>query len=134
MNYGYGVNNGIRETGVALGVGEGHTFTTTDTLNLGDVVKVFAASDLMEFDLSAMANRIAVLDCSAASDNVLGSKMKKLILGGKGLTNTELKSISGINKLEALQEVNVEGYQNITTLAYTLRKSFCEVKSKVVIF
>lgn len=130
MNYGYGVNNGIRETGVALGVGEGHTFTTTDTLNLGDVVKVFAASDLMEFDLSAMANRIAVLDCSAASDNVLGSKMKKLTLGGKGLTNTELKSISGINKLEALQEVNVEGYQNINTLDFTFQKDLRKVYAK----
>lgn len=130
MNYGYGVNNGIRETGIALGVGEGHTFKTTDTLNLGDVVKVFAASDLMEFDLSAMANRVAVLDCSAASDNVLGSKMKKLTLGGKGLTNTELKSISGINKLEALQEVNVEGYQNITTLDFTTQKDLRKVYAK----
>ena len=130
MNYGYGVNNGIRETGVALGVGEAHTFTTTDTLNLGDVVKVFAASDLMELDLSAMADRLAVLDCSAASDNVLGSKMKKLTLGCKGLTNTELKSISGINKLESLQEVNVEGYQNITTLDFTTQKDLRKVYAK----
>lgn len=130
MNYGYGVNNGIRETGVSLEVGEAHTFTTTDTLNLGDVVKVYAASDLMELDLSAMADRLAVLDCSAASDNVLGSKMKKLTLGGKGKTNTELKSVSGINKLEALQEVNVEGYQNITTLDFTAQKDLHKVYAK----
>ena len=130
MNYGYGVNNGIRETGVSLEVGEAHTFTTTDTLNLGDVVKVFAASDLMELDLSAMADRLAVLDCSAASDNVLGSKMKKLTLGGKGKANAELKSISGINKLEALQEVNVEGYQNITSLDFTTQKDLHKVYAK----
>ena len=130
MNYGYGVNNGIRETGVSLEVGEAHTFTTTDTLNLGDVVKVYAASDLMELDLSAMADRLAVLDCSAASDNVLGSKMKKLTLGGKGKTNTELKSISGINRLEALQEVNVEGYQNITTLDFATQKDLRKVYAK----
>ena len=51
MNYGYGVNNGIRETGVELAKGQVHTFTTTDTLNLGDVVKVFAAANILEFNL-----------------------------------------------------------------------------------
>ena len=122
MNYGYGVNNGVRETGVELSVNESHTFTTTDTLNLGDVVKVFAAANLLEFNLSQMANRIAVLDCSASSDPSLGSKMKRLVLGGAGKVNTELSAISGINVLASLQELNVEDYLNITTLNLTSQK------------
>lgn len=127
MNYGYGVNNGTRETGVALEVNGTHTFTTSDTLNLGDVVKVFASANLSEFDLSAMADRLAVLDCSAASDPSLGSKLKKLVLGGAGLTNTELSTISGINVLTALQEINVEGYQNLSSLDLTAQKDLRKV-------
>ena len=130
MNYGYGVNNGIRETGVELSVNESHTFSTTDTLNLGDVVKVFAASNLLEFNLSQMANRIAVLDCSASSDPSLGSKMKRLVLGGAGKVNTELSAISGINVLTSLQELNVEDYQNITTLNLTSQKDLRKVYAK----
>ena len=130
MNYGYGVNNGIRETGVELSVNESHTFTTTDTLNLGDVVKVFAAANLLEFNLSQMANRIAVLDCSASSDPSLGSKMKRLVLGGAGKVNTELSAISGVNVLASLQELNVEDYQNITTLNLTSQKDLRKVYAK----
>lgn len=130
MNYGYGVNNGIRETGVELAKDQVHTFTTTDTLNLGDVVKVFAAANILEFNLSQMANRIAVLDCSASSDPSLGSKMKRLILGGAGKVNTELAAISGINVLASLQELNVEGYQNMTTLNLTAQKDLRKVLAK----
>lgn len=130
MNYGYGVNNGIRETGVELAKEQVHTFTTTDTLNLGDVVKVFAAANILEFNLSQMANRIAVLDCSAAADPSLGTKMKKLILGGAGKVNTELAAISGINVLASLQELNVEGYQNMTTLNLTAQKDLRKVFAK----
>lgn len=118
MNFGYGVNNGIRETGVALDVDESHTFVTVDTLNLGDVVKIFAAPSLLTLDFSEMANRLVVLDCSAASDNT-GTKLKKLILGGDNVTNTELASISGINVLTSLQEVNIKGFQNISSLDLT---------------
>ena len=127
MNYGYGVNNGIRETGVALEVNGSHTFTTTDTLNLGDVVKVFASANLSGFDLSAMADRLAVLDCSSASDPSLGSKLKTLVLGGAGLTNTELSTISGINVLTALQEINVEGYRNLSSIDLTAQKDLHRV-------
>ena len=127
MNYGYGVNNGIRETGVELNSGDTRTFTTTDTLNLGDVVKIFGASDLAQLDLSQLASRLAVLDCSAASDTVLGSKMKKLLIGGNGNVNTELSSISGINKLTSLQELNIEDYQAITSLDLTALKDMRKV-------
>lgn len=124
MNYGYGVNNGIREVGVSMDKGDSHTFTTTDTLNLGDVVKVFAAANLQSLDLSALASRLAVLDCSASYDPALGSKLKNLILGGSNITNTELGAISGINTLKALQILNVEGFKGITSLDLTQQTDF----------
>lgn len=127
MNYGYGVNNGIRETGVELAKDQVHTFTTTDTLNLGDVVKVFAAANILKLDLSKMASRLAVLDCSAASDPSLGSRMKELVLGGEDIVNTELAAISGINVLASLQELNVEGYQNMNSLNLTAQKDMRKV-------
>ena len=130
MNYGYGVNNGIRETGVEVDKGGTHTFVTTDTLNLGDVVKVFASANLEALDLSKLADRLAVLDCSAAADPSLGTKMKRLILGGAGKVNTELAAISGINILASLQELNVEGYQNMTTLNLTAQKDLHKVFAK----
>lgn len=130
MNYGYGVNNGIRETGVEVDKGGTHTFVTTDTLNLGDVVKVFASANLEALDLSKLADRLAVLDCSAAADPSLGTKMKRLILGGAGKANTELAAISGINVLASLQELNVEGYQNMTTLNLTAQKDLRKVFAK----
>lgn len=124
MNYGYGVNNGIREVGVAMDKGDSHTFTTTDTLNLGDVVKVFAAANIQSLDLSALATRLAVLDCSASYDPTLGSKLKNLILGGSNVTNTELGAISGINTLKALQILNMEGFKGITSLDLTQQTDF----------
>lgn len=130
MNYGYGVNNGVRETGVEVDKGGTHTFVTTDTLNLGDVVKIFASANLEALDLSKLADRLAVLDCSAAADPSLGTKMKKLILGGAGKANTELVAISGINVLASLQELNVEGYQNMTTLNLTAQKDLRKVFAK----
>lgn len=130
MNYGYGVNNGIRETGVEVDKGGTHTFVTTDTLNLGDVVKVFASANLEALDLSKLADRLAVLDCSAAADPSLGTKMKRLILGGAGKANTELAAISGINVLASLQELNVEDYQNMTALNLTAQKDLHKVFAK----
>ena len=142
MNYGYGVNNGVRETGVEVDKGGTHTFVTTDTLNLGDVVKVFASANIEALDLSKLADRLAVLDCSAAADPSLGTKMKRLILGGYIYfnpnnvwqpvlkVNTELAAISGINVLTSLQELNVEGYQNMTTLNLTAQKDLRKVFAK----
>ena len=129
MNYGYGVNNGIREVGVHLPKGDSHTFTTTDTLNLGDVIKIFAAANLSELDVSPMGSRIAVFDCTASVDAALGSKLKRLILGGSSVSNSELSSISGIGVLTALQELNVEGYRNITYLDLTAQVDLRKVNT-----
>lgn len=130
MNYGYGVNNGVRETGVEVEKNATHTFVTTDTLNLGDVVKVFASANIEELDLSRLADRLAVLDCSAASDPSLGTKMKRLVLGGSGKENLELPAISGINALTSLQELNVEGYRNMTSLDLTAQRDLRKVYAK----
>lgn len=125
MDYGYGVNNGIREVGVSLKKDESHTFITTDTLNLGDVVKIFGAANISSLNLSSLASRLAVLDVSASNDPALGTKLKELILGNAdGQTNTELSSISGLNVLTSLQTLNVENYKSINSLDLTSQVDF----------
>lgn len=130
LGYGYGINNGLREVGIQLDKGGQHTFTTTDILNLGDVVKIFAAANIEILDLSKLADRLAVLDVSAATDSTLGTKMKKLILGGQGKINTELESVSGIKVLSKLQELNVEDYTNLTSLDLTAQNDFRKLYAK----
>ena len=125
MDYGYGVNNGIREVGVSLKKDESHTFITSDTLNLGDVVKIFGAANISSLNLSSLASRLAVLDVSASNDPALGTKLKELILGNAdGQTNTELSSISGLNVLTSLQTLNVENYKSINSLDLTSQVDF----------
>ena len=130
LGYGYGINNGLREVGIQIDKGGQHIFTTTDILNLGDVVKIFAAANIEALDLSKLADRLAVLDVSAATDATLGSKMKKLILGGQGKINTELESISGIKVLTKLQELNIEDYTNLTSLDLTAQNDFRKLYAK----
>lgn len=130
MNYGYGINNGLRDTGINLEKGARHTFTTRDTLNLGDVVKIFAAANLQELDLSMMADRLAVLECTSAADAVIGTKMKKLILGGNNKTNTELADISGIKVLDRLQELNIELFKGMTSIDLTNQYDFRKLYAK----
>jgi hypothetical protein len=130
MLYGYGVNNGTREVGVDLNINDTHTFTTTDTLNVGDVVKVFGAANILEFDLSKMMDRIAVLDCTASYDPALGTKLKRLILGNSTSVNNELASISGIGVLTSLQELNLEGYTNIKSLDLSTQSDLRKVYAK----
>ena len=130
MSYGYGINNGIREVEINLDKGESHSFITTDTLNLGDVVKIFAAANIETINLSKLADRLAVLDVTAVADELLGNKLKKLILGGQGKINTELESISGIKVLNKLQELNIEDYKNLTTLDLTAQTDFRKLYAK----
>ena len=130
MNYGYGINNGLRDTGINLEKGASHTFTTRDTLNLGDVVKIFAAANLQELDLSMMADRLAVLECTSAADAVIGTKMKKLILGGNNKTNTELTDISGIKVLDRLQELNIELYKGLSSIDLSAQYDFRKLYAK----
>lgn len=116
MEYGYGINNVPREGNVALRENETHRFTTTETLNLGDPIRIYAAPYLKGLDLSAMADRISILSLDKVSEETLGTRLERLVVGHPEKTNTVLTALSGLGKAANLEELDVRGLQALHTL------------------
>lgn len=115
MEYGYGVYNPV-ETGVALNEGESHSFTIRQTLNIGDPVRIYSAVNLMSVDLSNILPRLSNVELNNVWNEVLGSKLKELILGNGVSTNGILTSISSISKAKRLEKLDIRGCKGITSL------------------
>lgn len=115
INYGYGVNDEPRETGIFLNIGESHTFTTNEVLNVGDPVRVYGAANIKSIDLSSVMSKIATISISYVYDDNLGTSLTDLILGGSG-TNNEVDSISGLKQAKKLERINVRGFKKLTSL------------------
>ena len=49
--YGYGLNNEVIESGVRLDVGQSHTFTSKQVINVGDPVRIYSAVNVQELDI-----------------------------------------------------------------------------------
>lgn len=115
INYGYGVNDEPRETGVFLNIGESHTFTTNENLNVGDPVRIYGAANIKSLDLSSVMSRIAIISIDKVYDDNLGTCLTDLILGGSG-TNNAVDSISGLKQAKRLERINVRGFKKLTSL------------------
>lgn len=119
--YGYGVNDVAVHTGVGLEEGEKYTFTTKQVLNVGDPLRLYSAPNLREVDLSNFTPYMSTLVIGGVNSAELGTKLKKLIIGVDttidGRRNTSLSQISGIEMAKRLEEINVEGYSALTSLA-----------------
>lgn len=116
MEYGYGINNVPREGNIALRENETHRFTTTETLNLGDPIRIYAAPYLKGLDLSAMADRISILSLDKVSEETLGTRLERLVVGHPEKTNAVLTALSGLGKATNLEELDVRGLQALHTL------------------
>ena len=129
LDYGFGINNGPRETGVTLAVGESHTFETTEVVNLGDPIRIYGAPNIEEVDLSPIANRLAVVTIANVYSESLGTKLKKLILGGDSVNNIEVSEISGLKQAKMLTHLDVRGMKGIKALDLTSQPYFEELKA-----
>jgi len=116
LSYGYGLNSALREIGVELLENEEYTFTTTDTLNRGDVVKLFGAPHIKELDLSEIASVLLDIQLRGAVSPALGTKLERLIIGKIGANNLTLESIGGLAQCVNLKEINIEGIKSLTSL------------------
>lgn len=120
-SYGYGVNDIAVETGVAISEGESHTFTTKQVLNIGDPLRLYSAFNIREVDLSEFTPYMSTLVIGGVNSSELGTKLKRLVIGVDTSTderrNTSLSQISGIEMAQRLEEINVEGYSALTSLA-----------------
>lgn len=126
MEYGYGVNNIAVETNIPLNTGESHTFTTKQVLNLGDPMRIYSANNLQEVDLSNFLPYLSTINIAQVYDDVLGTKLKKLIIGNNNQENNSLKEIQGLSYAKRLEELNIQNCKGISSLnlsnAYNLKK------------
>ena len=124
LDYGYGINNVARETGVTLAPGESHTFTTAETVNLGDPIRIYGSPNIQELDLSAMANRLATISVANVYTEALGTRLEKLIIGGEGVNNVEVSEISGLKMAKKLTHLNIMGMKGLKALDLTSQPYF----------
>jgi hypothetical protein len=129
LDYGYGINDVPRETGVTLAIGESHTFTTSEVVNLGDPIRIYGSPNIQELDLSAMANRLAVVTISNVYTESLGTRLEKLVLGGEGVNNVEVSEISGLKMAKKLTHLDIRGMRGIKALDLTSQPYFEELKA-----
>ena len=129
IDYGYGINNVPRSFGIALEVGESHTFTTEEVINLGDPLRIYGAPNIAEIDFSQMADRLAVVNIANVYDESLGTKLRKLVLGNSDLTNTEVTEISGLKQAILLEELDVQGMTKMLSLDLSNHAYFKTLKA-----
>lgn len=129
MNYGYGVNDEPRETGVFLDIDASHTFTTTEVLNVGDPVRIYGAPNIKVLDLVPIANKIATLFLSGVYDDNLGTCLTNLQLGSDTTVNNEVTAISGLKQAKRLELIDIRGFKKLTSLDLSEHPYIKEVRA-----
>lgn len=130
MNYGYGINDVPREVGVSLDVNESYDFVTKETVNLGDPIRLYAAPNIKGLDFSKMTARLATMDITKVYTESLGTQLTSLIIGNASATNNELTTISGLNKANKLEVLDVQGCKGLTSLDLSNQPYFKTLKAK----
>ena len=129
MNYGYGVNDEPRETGIPLNIGDSHTFITDEVLNVGDPVRIYGAPNIKALDLVPMANKIATLSLSEVYDDNLGTCLTNLQLGSDTTVNNEVTAISGLKQAKRLELIDIRGFKKLTSLDLSEHPYIKEVRA-----
>lgn len=119
-NYGYGVNDVAVSFGIPLEAGERHDFVTSQVLNIGDPLRIYAAPYLQEVDLSYLMPYLSTLNIVGVASDTQGTSLKVLKLGkhdDHGIQrNSSLKAISGLSSASALEVLDIEGFSGITSI------------------
>ena len=124
LDYGYGINNDPRASGITLDRGESHTFTTTEVLNVGDPVRIYGAPNIEELDLSEMASRLNLVNIAGVYDETLGTMLKKLVIGKAGVQNLAEFVFSGLAQAKKLEYLDIQGIKGITSLDLSKQLNF----------
>ena len=131
--YGYGLNNEVIESGVRLDVGQSHTFTSKQVINVGDPVRIYSAVNVQELDIHNFIEYLSTLNIAEVFNSTVGTKLKKLVMGVNTATdnrrNTSLSDISGLLQAKRLEYLDISGYQNITSLDLSAHAYFKVLKA-----
>ena len=115
MYYGIKVQTSVIQS-EALKVGESREFAIDRDLQIGTPVSVCNASNVAGLDISNFAESLSSLDIQKVKNSLGESRLKKLVIGKAGVTNSFLSAISGIENAYALQELDITGLKQITSL------------------
>ena len=120
LYFGYGLNNEVIESGIRLDVGQSHTFTSKQVINVGDPARIYSAVNIQELDIHNFIEYLSTLNITEVHNDTVGTKLKKLVMGVNTSTdsrrNTSLSNISGLLQAKRLEYLDISGYQNITYL------------------
>lgn len=116
INFGYGINDEPRETGIYLDRDGEHTFTTTEVLNVGDPIRIYGAPNIKVLDTRNMADKLATISIAAVYDDNLGTCLTHLRLGSSSLINNEVTAISGLKQAKRLEFIDIRGFKKLTSL------------------
>ena len=122
--YGWGQNRIPMEIDQFVAKDQNHTFTLNmDDWQIGTPLRIYAPQYIKTLNLSNVMQYIGAqnFNLSSAYSETLGSKMKNLILGVDNPNidnrrNTALAAISGLGNIVTLENLNVAGFQALTTL------------------
>ena len=116
INFGYGINDEPRETGIYLDIDSEHTFTTTEVLNVGDPIRIYGAPNIKLLNTRKMADKLATISIAAVYDDNLGTCLTHLPLGSSSLINNEVTAISGLKQAKRLKFIDIRGFKKLTSL------------------
>lgn len=134
--FGWEHTNDIVESGIRIEKGETGHLTINQTLHYQDPLHIFGANKISELDMHEISqNFYADIDFSSTTDEVLGSQLKKIIIGtGDGTTKTRLNNgefntqisanvIGGVDTLDKLEYLDVQGMNTLRNIDMTNMKS-----------
>ena len=143
MNYGWGVSSrSLGQTGIASQKDDNGHFMpmafdlrdgglgSTGNFSVGDPVEIYASPYISELDLSEFAINLQFLSFENLQNEVLGSQLKRLILGKEGRTNSGkdgLEAINNLEKAEKLEYIDIRGFKEIKNLDLTENLNIKEV-------
>lgn len=117
MYFGAEYNKNPLAMGIELNSGDAYTFykpsATEDPVNgkdfaVGDPIYIYSPLYIEELDLSKVSKYIYVLEFGKVVDEVVGNKMKKLIIGGEKSAKP-LNTLSGLTALTNLEYLDLTG-------------------------
>lgn len=142
MNYGWGITGRANgQTGIPSKKDERGeylplTFDVADggmsALAPGDPVEIYATPYISELDLSNFASYLMVLDLKGVANDVLGSQLKRLILGKPGKINSgenalKQSDLTELAKADRLEYIDMQGFKELTNLNLTDNPNVKEV-------
>ena len=99
--------------------GQTSTFIVQDRVQRGRNIIVLNAHNLYEVDLTTPAEYLAKVDLTDGYDPIVGSKMRRLILGNdtsKNNINLSNDNFKGLSSLKYLEYLSIQNYKSLTSI------------------